>query len=338
MIAGLVVILVLVLVLPFALRPVEENLEPFLFVMGVAATLVSRTLNAHLVLHALREPLMITAAVLVAGLLFKLLEKQVQAVVDGAVNRLSLPLFGGLVVLILGLLSSIITAIIASLVLVEIANQLPVGRKGQVPFVVVACLGVGLGAVLTPVGEPLSTIATSKMGQGFWYLARLLGADIVPGIALLAILAAYLLRGQTSAREDRRRETDEETYRDVVVRALKVYLFVMALVLLGEGFKPFIHMYVLRLSPPFLYWVNTISAIVDNATLTAAEITHEMTDTQVRAILMGLLISGGMLIPGNIPNIISAGKLGIGSREWARTGIPLCLVLLVAYFLILFVL
>lgn len=338
MIAGLVVILVLVLVLPFTLRPVEENLEPFLFAMGVAATVISRTLNTHLVLHALREPLMITAAVLAAGLLFKLLEKQVGALVDGAVSRLSLPLFGGLVVFMLGLLSSIITAIIASLVLVEIVHQLPVDRKRRVPFIVVACLAIGLGAVLTPVGEPLSTIATSKMGQGFWYLARLLGADIVPGVALLAVLAAYLLRGRAAAREGGQPDTQGETYRDVVVRALKVYLFVMALVLLGEGFKPFIDMYVLRLSPPLLYWVNTISAIVDNATLTAAEITHEMTDAQVRAILMGLLISGGMLIPGNIPNIISAGKLGIGSREWARTGIPLCLVLLVAYFLILFVL
>jgi predicted cation transporter len=42
---------------------------------------------------------------------------------------------------------------------------------------------------------------------------------------------------------------------------------------------------------------------------------------------MGLLISGGMLIPGNIPNIVAAGRLGISSREWARvgliTGLPL---------------
>ncbi len=29
-----------------------------------------------------------------------------------------------------------------------------------------------------------------------------------------------------------------------------------------------------------------------------------------------------MLIPGNIPNIISAGKLGITSKEWARLGVP----------------
>ena len=47
---------------------------------------------------------------------------------------------------------------------------------------------------------------------------------------------------------------------------------------------------------------------------------------------MGLLIAGGMLIPGNIPNIISAGKLGISSKEWAKLGVPLGLVLMAIYF------
>jgi predicted cation transporter len=51
---------------------------------------------------------------------------------------------------------------------------------------------------------------------------------------------------------------------------------------------------------------------------------------------MGLLIAGGMLIPGNIPNIISAGKLGITSKEWARLGVPLGLVSMAVYFVILF--
>jgi len=44
-----------------------------------------------------------------------------------------------------------------------------------------------------------------------------------------------------------------------------------------------------------------VSAILDNATLTAAEISPQMHLDQVRAVLMSLLISGGMLIPGNIP-------------------------------------
>jgi predicted cation transporter len=52
---------------------------------------------------------------------------------------------------------------------------------------------------------------------------------------------------------------------------------------------------------------------------------------------MGLLIAGGMLIPGNIPNIIAAGKLGITSREWAEVGVPLGLVLMSVFFVILFV-
>ena len=57
-----------------------------------------------------------------------------------------------------------------------------------------------------------------------------------------------------------------------------------------------------------------ISAVLDNATM-AAELSPRC--EQVQAILMGLLISGGMLI-GNIPNIITAGKLKINSKEWAK--------------------
>ena len=60
-----------------------------------------------------------------------------------------------------------------------------------------------------------------------------------------------------------------------------------------------------------------------------------MTITQIQSVLMGLLIAGGMLIPGNIPNIICAGKLGIKSREWAVFGVPLGLALMVAYFVVL---
>jgi predicted cation transporter len=52
---------------------------------------------------------------------------------------------------------------------------------------------------------------------------------------------------------------------------------------------------------------------------------------------MGLLIAGGMLVPGNIPNIISASKLGITSKEWARLGVPIGLVSMVIYFVIIFV-
>lgn len=44
------------------------------------------------------------------------------------------------------------------------------------------------------------------------------------------------------------------------------------------------------------------------------------------------------MIPGNIPNIISASKLGITSKEWARLRLPLRLVAMTIYFIVLFIL
>ena len=68
-----------------------------------------------------------------------------------------------------------------------------------------------------------------------------------------------------------------------------------------------------------------------------AEIVPSMQMHQIVAALMGLLIAGGMLVPGNIPNIIAAGKLKIESREWARFGVPVGMVMMIAAFLILLV-
>jgi predicted cation transporter len=51
---------------------------------------------------------------------------------------------------------------------------------------------------------------------------------------------------------------------------------------------------------------------------------------------MGLLVAGGMLIPGNIPNIVAAGRLKITSKEWAKLGVSIGLVIMVIYFLILY--
>jgi predicted cation transporter len=47
---------------------------------------------------------------------------------------------------------------------------------------------------------------------------------------------------------------------------------------------------------------------------------------------VSLLISGGILIPGNIPNIVSAGALKIGSAQWAKIGVPIGIALLGVYF------
>lgn len=348
-IAGLVVVLLMVLALPFAVKKVEENLEAFLFVMGICACIISSKLNLPLALKALEEPWKIALAVLVAGALFYILKDQFARFMENVFKKVPVPVVVFVVIVILGLLSSVITAIVASIVLVEVIYQLPLDRKHKINVCILACFSIGLGAVMTPIGEPLATIAISKLNKDFFYLFNLLGKYIIPAVIAFGLLGAIYTAvagknsslsevaatGETSVED--LDEVDEETWGGIIVRALKVYLFVMALVFLGEGFEPIIEKYIITLSPQLLYWVNMVSAVLDNATLTAAEISPMMDEVHVEAILMGLLISGGMLIPGNIPNIISASKLKITSTEWAKLGVPLGLIVMGIFYVILFV-
>lgn len=344
-ITGLIIVLLLVLTVPFINKRVEENLEPFLFVMGLTAAFISGIISKELVLHAMKEPIMITSAVFAAGALFYLLHDKFQDFMNMILKKVPISILVFLVIVVLGLLSSVITAIIASIILVEVIYLLPIERKQKIVVCIVACFSIGLGASLTPIGEPLATIAISKLDESFFYLFDLLAKYIIPAVIGFGIIGAvYIARtgagpvqGNTFEIAGGEEEViEEETWKGIIIRALKIYLFVMALVFLGEGFQPLIDKYVLGLSPQLLYWVNMISAVLDNATLTAAEISRQMTDTQVTAIIMGLLISGGMLIPGNIPNIVSASKLRISSKEWAKFGVPLGLVTMVIFFVILF--
>jgi predicted cation transporter len=281
------------------------------------------------------DPIPITIAVLISGLLFKWFRGYVGLALARLRSVLPTRVVMAFLITVLALLSSVITVIIASLLLVELISLVRFSKEDEARLTVFACMALGLGAVLTPVGEPLSTIATAKLNQDFWFLLRLLGWWVIPGVVAVGASIAFL--PMRADQETLGAADTSDNYRDVLVRAFKVYIFVMALVLLGEGFKPMVDRFIIGLDARILYWINMISAILDNATLTAAEIGPGMHLDQVRAALMGLLISGGMLIPGNIPNIIAANKLGIRSRTWARWGIPLGLALLVLYFVLLFV-
>jgi len=249
-------------------------------------------------------------------------------------------------------LSSVITAIIAALLLVEIVNALPITRKYKINIVIIACFSIGLGAVLTPIGEPLATIVVSKLNANFWYLANTLGIYIISGVFLMGILGAFMIKTDKVEVKDDTKDVDHkhdedyyfldpdvenETYGEVTIRAIKIFIFIFALELLGAGFKPLIDTYIINLDSRLLYFINMISAVLDNATLAAAEISIKMTTMQIESVLMGLLISGGMLIPGNIPNIISAHKLKINSKEWAKIGVPVGSALMLLYFVIIFI-
>lgn len=331
---GLIIILVMVLVLPFSVKSIEHNLEIFLFVMGIIAAFISGALDQDLLLKAVEDPVNISLAVLVAGILFKWLQEPLEAGILHMSETIGYRLFLAIIVIFLGFISSIITAIIAALVLTLVVTVLHLDRKSEVRLVILACFSIGLGAALTPIGEPLSTIAISKLGEDFFYLVRLIGADVIPAVIVFGLLTAILVKPSIS-NSGLGEQQRSEPYKEIIIRALKIYLFVMGLTFLGEGFEPLINEYLLGLSPLLLYWINMISAVLDNATLAAAEISPAMNDQTIKAILLGLLISGGMLIPGNIPNIIAAGKLNITSKEWARFGVPVGLVTMLVFFIII---
>ncbi|WNS74778.1 DUF1646 family protein [Bacillus sp. DTU_2020_1000418_1_SI_GHA_SEK_038] len=336
MILGLTIILILVLFLPFTVKKVEHNLEAFLFIMGLAAAAISQVLDGALFIKALEDPIHITFAVLIAGLVFRWCQSPIEKGILGLSNMMPLRLFLALVTVILGLISSVITAIIAAIVLVVIVSVIRLDRKSEVRLVVLACFSIGLGAALTPIGEPLSTIAISKLNEEFFYLFKLIGVDVIVAILIFGMLTAVIIKPQKGVK-GLNGSLEKESYKEIFIRALKIYLFVMGLTLLGAGFEPFIEKYLLGLNPLILYWINMISAILDNATLAAAEISPSMDEPTIKAILLGLMISGGMLIPGNIPNIISAGKLNITSKEWAQFGVPVGLITMVAYFFVILV-
>ncbi len=357
----LVCIFVIVLVFPFRIKKIEENLEIFLFLCGIAALSVASFASLHgetfgwtpaIILEAFTAPVMITTIagipigivqiVLIMGLVICFAHKRIHAAIQAMVSRVPLGIIVFFLICGLGLVSSIISAILAAIILVEIVCSLPLGRQEKIGITVISCFSIGLGAALTPLGEPLSTIAISKLSgdpyhAGFGFLLGLLGWYIVPGILALGMLGVVYVKRGNAGGEGLECNLVRESVREVVIRAGKVYLFIMALVFLGEGFKPLILEYIIQIPSEGLFWVNIVSAVLDNATLAAAEIGPQLTLLQVKSALMGLLIAGGMLIPGNIPNIIAAGKMGITSKEWARYGLPLGFALMLVFFAILFV-
>src|SRR6267154_4457350 len=318
MVPALGLILLAVLLGPVLIKPVERNIEVFFLIVGALAAAVSGQWSWPLLHAAATEPIALTIAVLIFGAIARLMRPTFDLWIERLLGVMSAHWIYFILIVALGLLSSVITAVIAALILVEAISLLNLDRKSEIAAVVLACFAIGLGAALTPVGEPLGTIAIAALKADFWYLARLLGPLVVIGIAIVGVLSLFLpARYGHSLKAD----AHTENWSEIFFRAGKVYLFVAGLVGLSWGLRPLVDVYIRQLPQGVLFWLNSISAVVDNATLTAAEIGPSLSTAQQRGVLMGLLISGGMLIPGNIPNIVAAGRLGISSREWARVGL-----------------
>jgi predicted cation transporter len=369
MAAGLIIITLLVLIMPFKVKWCEHNLEVFFLVMGLLAVTISWQWSGELVIEALKAPVMIRSlpigifqVVLVFGLLIYFFYGSFYRAVRAIVDKLSIRVFIFLLILVLGLISSLISVIVTSVILAEIVAALPLQRQDRIKLVVLACFSAGMGAVLTPLGEPMSAILVQRLAgepynAGFMWPIGHFWYFVVSGCLAMAISGAAWIGNKATVRGkngmavtagDHPMDSVDvagtpadqvveysETIRTVIFRAVKVFAFVAALTLLGTGLQPLIEWFLIKVPAMALYWINILSAVLDNATLTAIEVSVQMDIGKIIAVVMGLLIAGGMLIPGNIPNIVAAGRLKISMKEWAVLGVPIGLALMVTFFLAL---
>jgi predicted cation transporter len=319
---------------PLLFAPLERNLDLYCLALGIIAVTVAGCWGWTLLGHAFTAAVPISLVVIAADLLFGKFRSQFDDAFAAARRRLPRPALVASSLVVLALLSSIISALVAALMLAESVRLVGLARSERTKVVVLGCFAIGLGAALTPLGEPVAAIASSAMQLDFFGLSVLLGSWVLPAIAGLCAIATFYSRGTYDLVTAT--SLGQEAPAQAVGAGIRVLAFIVGLIFAGEAFAPVSSHYLEMLSNETLFWVNLSSAALDNATLVAIEF-HGLDLARARAVLLSLLVSGGMLIPGNIPNLVCANKLGIPSSEWARIGVPVGLILLGIYFAALFV-
>jgi predicted cation transporter len=332
-----------VLVGPLISPWIEKRLEWFVLAMGLTAVTVSWSWSGGVVVEAFLRPMKVCGALLLGALVFSFSHDGIRQAIRRAMERIGPRFAVGAVVILVGFASGAVTMVIASLALVELLAAMRLERESEVRVAVLGSFAIGLGGGLTPIAGPAAAITIAKLSEGPYadlvgptYLFALLGAWIVPAILTLGVVAGLFFA--KPAREGSRTYTEDPlSLYSILVLTLRMYVFISGLVLLGAGLVPLIDRALLTAPPWALYWLNSVSAVVDNAALAAVEISPRMRQEQLRYLLMALLVVDGALITGNAPNLVVAHKLTISSKEWARIGVPVAAVLMAFYFLSLVV-
>jgi predicted cation transporter len=327
------IVVIVVLIGPVLFEAIDRNVELFFLVIGLLSAYFLGQLSEGAVRDAVTEPLPFTLAVLTFGSVFRTLRDYFDQLLRRVIRLLDPRILCFGLTIILAFLAAFITPVVSALVFVEGISLLRCDRRSEIGATVFACFAIGFGAGLTPLGLPGIAVVLRSLHVGFWYLAHLLGPFIIAGVFLAAVPILFLPFASGESADLGR---DEDSWSLVLLaRPGRVYLFIVGLVLLSDAVRPLFDTYIHRIPNGLLFWMNTISAVVNNSTLAAVEIGPSLSLHQQRAAFLGLLVSGGALVTGNIPNIVAASRLGITSREWARVGLGTGAVFLICCFSVL---
>lgn len=327
------------LVLPLTSRWVESHLELFLVAVGAVAVTVSGGWSGELVHKTLSAPVYVSFIVVVVSVIFNNYSRYIFRVLFAFFRALEPRYSFALLVFLLGMVSSLVSVTVAALVLAEVLQVVNLEHDTTIKITVFACYAIGLGAVLTPLAEPMGLVINSALAgpphyADFFFLLRHFFGWIAPAILALAVAAGYCARHAGTTMQMHIRE-DKENYTSILRRTLHIYMFVAALTLISAGLRPLAQSTITHLGGKVLFLANAVSVIIDNATLAAIEIVPTISNTDLIYMVIGLAAFGSMLVQGNLPNIVAAEKLGIKSREWAAVAVPTGLALMVGYFICL---
>ena len=325
------------LIWPFKSRWVESHLELFLLGVGAIAVTISRAWSWDVVAGTLSAPVNVAFIVIVVSAIFNNYSRYIFRILFAAFRALEPRYSFALLTLLLGMTSSLFSVTVAALILAEVLKVVNLERDVSVKIAVFCCYAIALGAVLSPLAEPMGLVINKALAgpphhADFFFLLRHFFWWITPAVAALAVAAGYAARNAGTTIQMQIRE-DKETYSAMLRRTLHIYMFVAALTLISTGLRPLALSTITRLGGKVLFLANSVSVIIDNATLAAIEIVPAISANDLIYMVIGLAAFGSMLVQGNLPNIVAAEKLGIKSREWAAIAIPTGLVLTGAYFI-----
>src|ERR1700691_5337750 len=147
--ASAVVILALLLFGPLAVATLEHNIELYCLALGVLATILGTGFSRDLIFETLQEPVPICIAVIVAALLFGWVRPGLDRGFERLRTRVSRALLTAASVFVIASVSSVITAIVGALVLIEVIGLLHFEGDRRVRVTGAGWFEIGMGGSLT---------------------------------------------------------------------------------------------------------------------------------------------------------------------------------------------
>ena len=372
---AIIVGLLLMIVLPLSFRWADEQLGYIVLLIGggivwlalrlgivgfeggcfVQTLLQGQRSDLHLLLQ---ESWLLIAVYFFLSLLAAVFHRSLKKAVREWARIMSPPVMIFLWTLVAGSLGAFSIVVLAVVGAIFFDTLQEVTGKSYTPCIIIYAAALGLSALLSTIGEPLSLIIAHELGEDTPYLLKTFGGVFVINIVYLSLAAWFfatkavplpqtteermrkdvrraerLLVGKSSASEIREAlHTVEDfeleahdfshTLEHLLHSTTKLYFFVVGLLFFGEAAKPIARTLLAHVSPFNAFFGNVVSTVADNALLGLLEIQHGMPQDLVFVLGISLALWGVGLVTGNVCNIILKEKLEISFGEWAAVGIP----------------